>query len=392
MAKVFISFSTKDSEVASELKRNLELHSIACWKAPESILPGQTWEESIVDAIAQTDLMVLVWSGASQISEQVKRELTLACNQGKVIVPYRIEDISPAGTFAYYLSNTHWLDASSPSSCDAAVAIIARILDESANHPGDKAISSLDGAVDLDKIIEQIASCSGKLEAYIDPGQIHPSFQLETTCDGINMLLRQLNKDPLVILKGENPLCAIRITSADPLNKVCALLFAEGLLVVIREEDFSSVDLRSVPVCTGGTTTMAVLRIGTNNIVIDHKSMSCQPSDIDDISFLISFATSATALNKFKRLCGAGLYDIAIEGITDLLILDPLRRVSVDVAPLLESICLIKGGRCQEAFELLIDFRYYINDLDPGFFLVDAVDTLVKYAKGNSTLHSLDCS
>lgn len=107
MPKVFISYSTKDSEVASELKRNLELHSITCWKAPESILPGQTWEESIVDAISQTDLMVLIWSGASQCSEQVKRELTLACNQGKVIIPYRIEDISPAGTFAYYLSNTH---------------------------------------------------------------------------------------------------------------------------------------------------------------------------------------------------------------------------------------------------------------------------------------------
>ena len=258
MSRVFISFSYQDSEVASELKRNLEQHSIACWKAPESILPGQTWEESIVDAIAKSHLMVLVWSSTSQTSVQVKRELTLACNQGKVIVPYRIEDISPAGTFAYYLSNTQWLDACGPSSSDAATAMIVRILGESENHAEEVSLSGPDGTIDLNSLIDQIASCSGNLEAYVDVSRLHPSFNLEATSDGINKLMRQLNKDPQAMLEGKKPLCAIRLLSADSFNKVCALLFAEGRLIIIREDDFSSVNLQSVPVATGGSTNMAV--------------------------------------------------------------------------------------------------------------------------------------
>lgn len=382
MSKVFISFSYQDSEVASELKRNLEQHSIACWKAPESILPGQTWEESIVDAIAKSHLMVLVWSSTSQASVQVKRELTLACNQGKVIVPYRIEDISPAGTFAYYLSNTQWLDASSTSSCDAAIAMIVRILRESENHAGEACLSGPNGSIDLNGLIDQIASCSGNLEAYVDVCQLHPSFNLEATSDGINELMRQLNKDPQAMLEGKKPLCAIRLLSADSFNKVCALLFAEGRLIVIREEDFSSVNLQSVPVTTGGSTTMAVLHIGSISIVVDHGSMHCKPGDIDDINALISFANSTTAISRFKRLCSAGLYDIAIEEINELFIFDNTRKLSVDVAPLLVSICFVKSGRYSAAIDLLTDFGYYINEnLEPGFFLFDYVNVLVQYAK-----------
>lgn len=108
---VFISYSSVNRLVADALKHYLEAAGLRCFKAPDNILPGQVFEDAIAEAIENCAAMLLVWSESSQNSEHVKRELTLAVNSGKIILPYRIEDIKPAGAFAYYLTNKHWLDA-----------------------------------------------------------------------------------------------------------------------------------------------------------------------------------------------------------------------------------------------------------------------------------------
>lgn len=111
MLDVFISHSVKDALIADAAKHFLERRGIRCWKAPDNIVPGKTWEESIVQAISQASGILLIWSSHSQGSKQVCRELSLAATLEKIIIPFRIEPIQPDGTFAYYLTNTHWLDA-----------------------------------------------------------------------------------------------------------------------------------------------------------------------------------------------------------------------------------------------------------------------------------------
>lgn len=111
MHDVFISFSSRDVKVAEAAKHLLEARGIRCWKAPESIVTGQVWEEAITSAISTSTCMLLIWSSDSQNSKQVRRELTLAASKEKIIAPFRIEEIEPSGVFAYYLANTHWLDA-----------------------------------------------------------------------------------------------------------------------------------------------------------------------------------------------------------------------------------------------------------------------------------------
>jgi len=108
---VFISHSSKDKVVADALKHRLEASSVRTWKAPDNILPGQAWEEAITGAISICKITLLICSADSQDSQQVKRELTLAASMNKVIIRFRIQDLKPEGTFAYYLTNTHWLDA-----------------------------------------------------------------------------------------------------------------------------------------------------------------------------------------------------------------------------------------------------------------------------------------
>lgn len=115
MHDIFISYSTSDALVAEAAKHFLESKGIRCWKAPESIAPGEIWEEAITNAIQASSGMLLIWSSKSQSSPQVNRELSIAARSQRVIFPLRIEAIEPEGTFAYYLTNTHWIDALSPS-------------------------------------------------------------------------------------------------------------------------------------------------------------------------------------------------------------------------------------------------------------------------------------
>jgi hypothetical protein len=127
MADVFISYSSRNRLVADALKHNLEASGIRCWKAPDSILPGQVWEEAIISAIKNCRIVLLIWSTLSQESEQVQRELSVAVKSGKAVIPYRIEDVQPEGLFEYYLTNTHWLDAYSKDIDCAIQEVVKRI-------------------------------------------------------------------------------------------------------------------------------------------------------------------------------------------------------------------------------------------------------------------------
>lgn len=124
---VFISHSSKDKTVADALKHRLEASSVRTWKAPDNILPGQVWEEAITGAISICKITLLIWSTDSQDSQQVKRELTLAASMNKVIIPFRIQDLKPEGTFAYYLTNTHWLDAFSQDAESGILEAVDRV-------------------------------------------------------------------------------------------------------------------------------------------------------------------------------------------------------------------------------------------------------------------------
>lgn len=56
---VFVSYSSKNKNVADALCHYLEEHNIPCWIAPRDILPGQTWAGAIVQAISNCSAMVL---------------------------------------------------------------------------------------------------------------------------------------------------------------------------------------------------------------------------------------------------------------------------------------------------------------------------------------------
>jgi hypothetical protein len=111
---VFISYSSKDRNVADAICSALENQKIRCWIAHRDVTPGKEWGEEIVQAISSSKVMVLVFSSAADRSQQVLREVERAVNKKVVIVPFRIENVVPTKSMEYFLYSTHWLDALTP--------------------------------------------------------------------------------------------------------------------------------------------------------------------------------------------------------------------------------------------------------------------------------------
>jgi hypothetical protein len=109
--RVFISYSAHDREVGDAVCAVLEAAGVECWIAPRDILPGASWGEAIIEGINHSRLMVVVFSGRSNESNQVVREVERAVHRGMPIVVLRIEDLNPTGALEYFLSTHHWLDA-----------------------------------------------------------------------------------------------------------------------------------------------------------------------------------------------------------------------------------------------------------------------------------------
>jgi len=127
---VFISYSVKDKTTADAICATLEANGIRVWIAPRDVMPGSDWGESIIEAIEQSKVMILVFSANSNSSPQIKREIERSVNKGVTVVPFRIDDILPSKTLEYFISTQHWLDAFTPpleKHLDSLVSILHSI-------------------------------------------------------------------------------------------------------------------------------------------------------------------------------------------------------------------------------------------------------------------------
>jgi hypothetical protein len=111
---VFISYSTQDKAAADAICHGLETNGVRCWIAPRDVMPGSDWQQAILDAIAASKAVVLVFTAHTNQSENVKKEVSAAVNAKAVVIPFMIEDVTPQGALKYHLEGVHWLDAFLP--------------------------------------------------------------------------------------------------------------------------------------------------------------------------------------------------------------------------------------------------------------------------------------
>lgn len=108
---VFISYSTKNSDVANKVCYVLEQNGLKCWIAPRNISSGRIYVDEIADAIKSTKIVVLIYSTYSQESKYVNNEINMAFSNNKKILSFNIDDSMPKEDMEYYLKITQWLSA-----------------------------------------------------------------------------------------------------------------------------------------------------------------------------------------------------------------------------------------------------------------------------------------
>ncbi len=129
---VFVCHSSEDKTIANAACAKLESAGIRCWIAPRDPIAGIPYGRQLVDAITAARVVLLIFSGNANRSEHVLRELEVASDSGKIIVPFRIENVVPSGDLRYYITRVHWLDAMSPpmeTRLNELVTLMQRLLD-----------------------------------------------------------------------------------------------------------------------------------------------------------------------------------------------------------------------------------------------------------------------
>ena len=98
---VFISYSTRNSEIAVKIRQFLQSHGINCWMAPESIPAGSNYTKEIPYGILYSKVAVLILSNASINSIWVNQEVTYLLSANKIIIPFIIENINENPSISY---------------------------------------------------------------------------------------------------------------------------------------------------------------------------------------------------------------------------------------------------------------------------------------------------
>ncbi len=105
MKEVFISYKAEEFDEANWVKSTLENNGISCWMAPASIPGGSSYAVEIPNAIRQAKIFVLILSSKSQSSQWVSKEVDLAINEGKIVLPFMLENCTLKDDFNFYLTN-----------------------------------------------------------------------------------------------------------------------------------------------------------------------------------------------------------------------------------------------------------------------------------------------
>jgi hypothetical protein len=106
---VFVSHASPEADRANALVQGIESAAAArCWVAPRDVRPGADYRAEIIDAIKASTHCVVLMSAASNASPHVLREVTLADQYSKKIIPVRLDDTPMRPELEYLLSGRHW--------------------------------------------------------------------------------------------------------------------------------------------------------------------------------------------------------------------------------------------------------------------------------------------
>lgn len=104
MADLFLSYSRRDSEHALALAERLRTAGASVWMDTAALTAAETWSAEIVIAIEQCSHFILLLSDDSVASTNVTKEVSLASEAGKTIIPIEIHPCELNAAMKYALA------------------------------------------------------------------------------------------------------------------------------------------------------------------------------------------------------------------------------------------------------------------------------------------------
>lgn len=218
---VFISYSSKDREIAFSICELLEVDGISCWIAPRNITGGKSYGREILEAIFDADVTLFIFSGNSNRSRHVENEIDNAFNAGKVIIPFKIEEEQISLELQYYLNKTHWING-----CPVPQKAIENLKKAIKANLPEKTIDCKEGYIETEQEgrYDILQNAQKEIIIIIDYRPDEPYMPRLVYDGGANALLYR-NRNNAVLLD------AINVKAREP------LAYADEILIVEISED-----------------------------------------------------------------------------------------------------------------------------------------------------------
>jgi len=105
---LFLSYSRADRPFAEQFVKAAAARGVNVWY-DEDIEGGQDWREKIVAALGSAKALVILFSEHSNNSHQLIKELAVADNMQKLVIPVLISNCAPQGPYLYELASRNWI-------------------------------------------------------------------------------------------------------------------------------------------------------------------------------------------------------------------------------------------------------------------------------------------
>jgi adenylate cyclase len=132
MPDIFISYSRQDSAQAEQLAELLSSAGLSCWIDRQGIDLATSWSKEIVQAIDGCRAFVVLLSAASTQSINVQKEVSLAAEQKKKILPLDIEPVALSEELRYHLAG---IQRTSMTNIDAIIRALSKLGLEATSAP-----------------------------------------------------------------------------------------------------------------------------------------------------------------------------------------------------------------------------------------------------------------
>jgi len=110
MADIFICYCRRDTKKVTHWVRQLQDRGYSVWMDLQSVEGATLWAKEIVEAIDGCKVLVVMLSKSSIDSANVVKEVSLASEKGKPILPLKLETVDIPATMQYQLANIHFLE------------------------------------------------------------------------------------------------------------------------------------------------------------------------------------------------------------------------------------------------------------------------------------------